>query len=146
MFNVTIPWDEAIAQQMGTDSAELKTNLPNDPNLKAVATSTCAMVRDYALKELTKVNNKAGLSLKDICYGTGYVMFEGKMVKTGACHQTKVNHSNPETPIGVGDGSNNIEAKCLNIEGEIYIKKHNFIPRHKLEITQVLTPENRVFD
>lgn len=52
---------------MGTDAAELKTNLPHDPNLKTVATSTCSMVRDYALKELIKVNNKAGLSLKDIC-------------------------------------------------------------------------------
>lgn len=46
-------------------------------------------------------------------------MLDGKMVKTGACHQKKVNHGNDTNPLNVGDGSNSIEAKCLNIEGEI---------------------------
>jgi len=70
-FNVSIPWGDAVAQYVGTSLDELKANLPKDPNLAAVVQSTCTMVRDFSVKELMKVNNKAGLSIKDICYGTG---------------------------------------------------------------------------
>lgn len=72
-------------------------------------------------------------------------MFDSKMVKTGACRQQKINHNNAETQLNVGDGSNNIEAKCLNIEGDIFIKKHNFVPRNKIG-QQSKTNENRIFD
>jgi hypothetical protein len=70
-FDVSIPWGEAIAQYIGSSEEELKTNLPNDPNLKGLVTSTCSMVRNLAVTELLQKNSKAGLSLKDICYGTG---------------------------------------------------------------------------
>jgi len=46
-------------------------------------------------------------------------MFEGQMVKTGACHTKKVNHNDPEQAINIGDGSNNIGTTCLNKEGDI---------------------------
>lgn len=77
------------------------------------------MVRNLAVTELLQKNSKAGLSLKDICYGTGYIMFEGAMVKTGACHHKKVNHSDPEKEINLGDGANSITESCLNREGDI---------------------------
>lgn len=77
------------------------------------------MVRNLAVKSLLSKNSKAGLSLKDICYGTGQIMFEGQMVKTGACVQKKVNHGNEENSLNIGDGSNNVSAKCMNRESDI---------------------------
>lgn len=46
-------------------------------------------------------------------------MFEGQMVKTGACAQKKINHGNEENSLNIGDGSNNVSAKCVNRESDI---------------------------
>jgi len=54
-------------------------------------------------------------------------MFQGKMVKTGACKESKANPANK--PLEMGDGSNSISTTCSNVEGDIFIKKHNFLPR-----------------
>lgn len=104
---------------MGTTLAEINTNLPTDPNIASVVQSTCAMVRDFAVKELLVRNTKTAISLSDICYGTGFVLFEGNMVSTGGCMLKTVNKGNAETPLNVGDGTNTISATCEKKEDEI---------------------------
>lgn len=76
---------------------------------------------------LISVNAKSAISLKDICYGTGFVMHEGAMVATGGC---ALKHNNSkgteEDPLNVGDGSNNITNSCELKEGDVYIKLRRF--------------------
>mmetsp|Transcript_40139 Transcript_40139/g.33907 ORF Transcript_40139/g.33907 Transcript_40139/m.33907 type:complete len:147 (-) Transcript_40139:1032-1472(-) len=118
-FDVSVPWGEAVATYIGSTIEELKANLPKDSNLNNIVGSTCSMIRNLAIKELMTKNSKAGLSLKDICYGTGYIMHDGKMIKTGACHHSNTNHGDAESELNVGDGSNNVSQVCNNKEGEI---------------------------
>jgi len=47
-------------------------------------------VRDYSIRELFKINKDAKDILKDLCYGNGYVLVNGKMVQTGVCVQNKI--------------------------------------------------------
>lgn len=112
---------------MGTTLAEINTNLPTDPNIASVVQSTCAMVRDFAVKELLIRNMKTATSLNDICYGTGYVLLDGAMVATGGCMMKASNAKGTETaPLNLGDGSNSIGATCELKEGETYVKLRRF--------------------
>jgi hypothetical protein len=123
-FNIALPWGESIAQYIGTTLAELKTNLPLDPTLEGMVGSTCAMVRDMAIKELVLKNSKAGISLSDICYGVGYVMHEGAMVSTGACANKRINTKGEA--ILLGDGTNSFANFCEKKEGDIFVKLRKY--------------------
>jgi hypothetical protein len=105
---------------MGTTLPELTANIPKDPTLASVVQSTCQMVRDYSVKQLIMINAKSAISLKDICYGTGFVMHEGTMVNTGGCALKSNNgKGSEEVPLNVGDGSNSIYNTCELKEGDI---------------------------
>jgi len=105
---------------MGTTLTEINANLPTDPNIASIVQSTCAMVRDFAVKELLAKNTKTAISLNDICYGTGYVLLEGEMVSTGGCMLKTANaKGTEEAPLNVGDGTNSISKTCEMKEGDI---------------------------
>jgi len=105
---------------MGTSLAEINANLPTDPNIASIVQSTCAMVRDFAVKELLSKNTKTAISLNDIRYGTGYVLLEGEMVSTGGCMLKTANaKGTDEAPLNVGDGTNSISKTCEMKEGDI---------------------------
>jgi len=66
-FNIFLPWGESIAQYIGTTLPEIEKNMETDPTLKDTVQSTCAMVRDFAVKQLMTKNQKTVVSLNDIC-------------------------------------------------------------------------------
>lgn len=67
-------------------------------------------------------------------------MLEGKLVKTGACKQTKTNPGGKG--LEIGDGANSVNVSCANVEGDIFIKKHNFLPNG----VRTLSPEGRLYE
>lgn len=103
---------------MGTTLEELTVNYPNDPSLDNTINSTCTMVRDFAVKELIKKNQRAAIMLNDICYGHGMVMHEGVMVNTGACKRKVSNIKNEAGTIESGDGNNHFGKTCEVKEGD----------------------------
>jgi hypothetical protein len=50
------------------------------------------MIRDFSLGQIFKNQNGAYTSrlLKEVCYGRGYTMVEGKMIPLGICTNSKV--------------------------------------------------------
>lgn len=125
-FNIASPWGESIASYLGTTLEELKTNLPADPTLNSAVESTCALVRDYSIKTLVSRNSKSLTALKDICYGSGFLMHEKKLVMTGACNWTKA--PKDEAGIQLGDGVNEIVGHCVNAEAPFVIKRNYSSP------------------
>jgi hypothetical protein len=108
---------------MGSSIEELKLNFPNDKSLNNTITSTCSMVRDFAVEELIKKNSKAAIFLNDICYGHGSVMHEGHMVPTGMCKRKVVNiKDGGEADIEPGDGNNHFGKTCEVKEEEAFIR------------------------
>lgn len=105
---------------MGITAEELKVNFPMDERLHEEIASTCNLVRDYSIKELATINKQTISSLKDICYGTGYVMFEGKMYSTGAC--TKAKSAEPK-PLPTTSDSTDIKIPA----GICELKKTEFL-------------------
>jgi len=103
---------------MGSSLEELTENFPKDPSLENTVNSTCTMVRDFAVKEMMKKNQRAAVMLNDICYGHGMVMHEGVMVSTGACKRKVVNIKNEAGTIEFGDGNNHFGKTCELKEGE----------------------------
>lgn len=79
-------------------------------------------MRDYSVKTLVARNSKSITAFKDICYGSGYVMHEKKLVMTGACKWTK---APKEGEIQLGDGVNEIVGTCSNAEAP-FVTKRNY--------------------
>ena len=52
--------------------------------------NTCALIRDYSIKELLKYNQYAESTIKEICYGDGYAYIDGKLTKLGACKMKQI--------------------------------------------------------
>lgn len=80
------------------------------------------MVRDYSIKELVKANSAANRIIRDICYGSSYVLLEGKMVQSGACYKGSKNprsypNNNDSTSLDSFGGT------CMLKKGDIYINR-----------------------
>jgi len=120
-FNISSPWGESIASYLGTTLDELKANMPADPTLESAVQSTCSLVRDWSVKTLVMKNKKAIAAFKDICYGSGYMLSQKKLVMTGGCKW----HKGPkdEAPIELGDEANTIVGVCANAEAPMLIKR-----------------------
>jgi len=129
---------------MGTTLAELKANLPKDPSLAPVVESTCTMVRDFAVKELMNRNQKAAISLNDLCNGTGFVMLSGAMVSTGGCVRKEANAKGVEgAGVNPGDGTNSFGKTCELREGDIFVKLRKFFG---FAGSKVLTTNERIME
>lgn len=95
-FNQSTPWNVRIGSILGADPTKLQLRWGTDLGLDQVVESTCQAVRNAAVKSLNK-NNSNGWLLKDhspftaelnnLCFGSGFSMWEGKIVATGACGQ-----------------------------------------------------------
>lgn len=81
----------SIANYLGVPTKELVANYKLDTRLHEEIESTCALVRDYSIKELVNSNPDARKIIKDICYGNGFVMVEGKLEQSGACNLGQAN-------------------------------------------------------
>jgi len=86
--------------------------------------SACSLVRDYSIKELVAANAGASRTIKDICYGTGYTLVEGKMVQSGACREQVVEPK----PLPNTQDSTSVKSHvpdCVLKEGDIFINWDN---------------------
>lgn len=80
-FNITMPWDLQIADLLGITKKQLQDNWKKDKQLQSTIASSCAMVRNKSLGQVFKNNNGgwAAKQLKEVCYGKGFAMIDGKM-------------------------------------------------------------------
>lgn len=105
---------------MGVGFDELKTNFADDFRLHEEITSACSLVRDYSIKELIKANGSASRTIKDICYGSGYALVDGKMVQSGACTE-KVKNPQPLPNNADSTSVNTHVPGCALKEGDVYV-------------------------
>lgn len=79
---------------MGADPSKLLKKYGVEPGIDQVVASTCQAVRNAAVKHLAKQNAAGWLiknqtpfsaELQNLCFGSGFSMWEGKIVGTGAC-------------------------------------------------------------
>jgi len=118
-----VPWDGQIADILGISVTQLSKNLKQDKTLHATISSTCAMIRNYSLGQVFKNNNgeQAANQLKELCYGKGFALIEGKMVPLGVCTQNT--DKIPKSPLT----QDSVTTKDFN--GKCTLKKNAYISK-----------------
>lgn len=76
------------------------------------------------MKELFRANQNAKETIRDLCYGNGYVLIDGQMRQTGMCTQNTIleeyKGKYPKTTDATT--SDGYRGKCMSRQGETYVK------------------------